>query len=90
MLEELLYFATEPQFTELDVEELVGTTSLAYLIRSAEEEIDIDAVMLNLVYGEARKPPGSPESAADRLINRIEVTPKVELKVKIVTEVSSS
>lgn len=81
MLDELMYFVTEAQFTQLDTSELLSTPSLAYLIRCSDEDVDIDEVMLNFVYGEMMSPPGSPDSPADRLINHVELTPQIERKV---------
>lgn len=84
MLDELKYFVTELQFTELDTAELLSAPSIAYLVRCSDDDVDIDEVMLKFVYGDMREPPGSPDSPADRLINHVELTPQIERRVRAV------
>ncbi|CAG9768427.1 unnamed protein product [Ceutorhynchus assimilis] len=70
-MEELCYFSQISElFSEESLESLYNEESLMILFKIAprcdfEEILD---VLLTVIYGEMKKPPGSPESAAQKLI----------------------
>lgn len=74
-LEELLFFSeNENEFNEVTLDNLLNDQSLILLLKvhvTADIE-DIDDVLLRLVYGEAKKPPGSPECVNELLMDSVD------------------
>nr|CAI5848239.1 unnamed protein product [Callosobruchus analis] len=74
MLEELLYFSEE-KFTQRTREDcLNGRISLALLIKRCSENLPgkIDDLVLQVVYGNSRKPPGDERSPNQKMMTKEE------------------
>lgn len=79
MLEELLYF-TDFRFSDMDVSELLGSSCIAYFLKTTDSEYDgdIDELVKKFIYGEMKEPPGSPESPAQLLKGYVVITKEIK------------
>lgn len=71
-MDELFYFDEECPFSEESVEKLINDTSVVLLIKPIPaRDLDeaTDDILLRIVYGAMKKPPGSPDSPAKVLAN---------------------
>ncbi|KAJ8920579.1 hypothetical protein NQ315_004718 [Exocentrus adspersus] len=68
LIHEMFYFADESErFDENTIKYLPEKTSLGLIINSHGDEPDMDDIILEVVYGAMKKPPGSPDSPAQAL-----------------------
>lgn len=81
--EELLFFSdNEEEFNEDTLDNLLSDESLILLLKmhgTAEVE-DIDDLLLNLVYGDIKKPPGEAGCIYELLFDSIEDETNGEIK----------
>ncbi|ERL83801.1 hypothetical protein D910_01048 [Dendroctonus ponderosae] len=85
IINEMCYFTDiSKEFTEESLEELYNDESLMLLFKeSARTEIeDIDDTILNMIYGAIRKPPGTKESIAQKLITEEEQEQETQTEEK--------
>lgn len=83
MMEELCYFTDiSEEFPDDVLEELYELQSLMLLFKAAAtaDIEDIDDAVLTMVYGEMKKPPGSKDSAAQKLNTLDEVVVEEEVE----------
>lgn len=78
MLEEILYFANW-SFPEDTTEEILNKHCLALTLKPANEEVGehVEEVVLQLIYGNTKEPPGAPGSPA-QILMRLEEEEKTE------------
>lgn len=75
IIEELFFFADESELLDnASIQELTEKQSLALLVHAAHgiEVPDLAKVILSIVYGPMKKPPGSPASPAQNLRTTVE------------------
>ncbi|KAH1014049.1 hypothetical protein HUJ04_002944 [Dendroctonus ponderosae] len=85
IINEMCYFTDiSKEFTEESLEELYNDESLMLLFKeSARTEIeDIDDTILNMIYGAIRKPPGTKDSIAQKLITEEEQEQETQTEEK--------
>ncbi|KAK5647084.1 hypothetical protein RI129_005548 [Pyrocoelia pectoralis] len=75
ILEELLYFA-EVDFNEVDRADLLSGPTIVYLTKPSSNEFegDVDDIVLKLIYGDMKEPPGSEGSPAQTMKGYIVVS----------------
>lgn len=82
-LKELLFFSEEEEkFNEATLADLLNNQSLMVLLKvhiTANIE-DIDDVLLRLIYGDPKKPPGSPQCVYELLFDSVEDESTGEVK----------
>lgn len=89
VLQEILYFTDYKKFPSKTVENVTNNKlSLALLIKRSSENLpgDIDEIVLQLVYGNLRKPPGDEKSPNRKLMVILEIDENKEEKGKKDTE----
>lgn len=71
MIEELLFFS-QFKFSEKSIKDLSSNLSLGILLKRSTENLpgDIDEIVLQVVFGNKRKPPGDEMSPSQKLITR--------------------
>lgn len=82
-MDELLFFSPEEsEFTEDSLEDILNHQSLILLfkIHATSSVEDIDDALLTIVYGNLKKPPGTPESVYALLCDTIEDENTGEIK----------
>lgn len=68
-IKELCFFTdVSAEFTEDSLEELYNNESLMLLLLANAETENTDEAILKVIYGQMKKPPGSPDCAAFKLI----------------------